>query len=500
MKKLFTFVLAAGLWTGTFAQDKALVTREFWQGHPTLDEVKKEWDKGFSYSEVIGADDPLAFAVSNEAPIEVVKFLVNQPGVDLTRKLHEGRIYIHLSANSGHVSATEYLLEKGSPADFLDANGHTAFTFAGFQGNLTVPLAEAFLKHGVDVNERYPAKDGQTILLISVLYDKDLSLTDYFISKGASVQEVDDEGNTAFNLAARSGDVNLLKELLKRGVKYDGRALIMAAQATYRTSTNVDVHKYLVEDLGISPNQMTDKGENLLNLVTKKNDQSEAVAFYLSKGVDGANLDQDGNSPFLNAAGSRDFKVVTLLYPSVKDINLANQEGVTPLMAAVQRSTAQTVSFLLENGADVNISDAEGNTLLNGLAASFRVGGRGRGNADEAVEQFKEKLAVLKSSGLDLTVPDKDGNTLYHLLAEKNNVEILKAVADLNIDINATNKEGLTALHRAAMVSKDDKTLKYLVSIGAKKDIATDFDETAYTMAASNEQLKQNEISVEFLK
>ncbi|MNQ26376.1 hypothetical protein D3C85_396110 [compost metagenome] len=50
------------------------------------------------------------------------------------------------------------------------------------------------------------------------------------------------------------------------------------------------------------------------------------------------------------------------------------------------------------------------------------------------------------------------------------------------------------------MISKDDAILKYLLSIGAKKEITTDFDESAYALAKENESLTKNNISVEFLK
>ena len=77
---------------------------------------------------------------------------------------------------------------------------------------------------------------------------------------------------------------------------------------------------------------------------------------------------------------------------------------------------------------------------------------------------------------------------------------MLKKLADLNIDVNAKNKDGLTALHKAAMIAKNDTILKYLLSIGAKKDIKTDFDETAYDLAKENETLTKNNIAVEILK
>ena len=70
----------------------------------------------------------------------------------------------------------------------------------------------------------------------------------------------------------------------------------------------------------------------------------------------------------------------------------------------------------------------------------------------------------------------------------------------MKIDINTKNSEGLTALHKAAMVSKDDAILKYLVSLGAKKDVQTNFKETAFDLATENEYLAKNKVSVDFLK
>ncbi|MNL27191.1 hypothetical protein D3C87_1487640 [compost metagenome] len=66
--------------------------------------------------------------------------------------------------------------------------------------------------------------------------------------------------------------------------------------------------------------------------------------------------------------------------------------------------------------------------------------------------------------------------------------------------MNAKNKDGMTALHKAAMISKDDSILKYLLSIGAKKDINTEFDESAYALAKENESLTKQNVSIEFLK
>ena len=82
----------------------------------------------------------------------------------------------------------------------------------------------------------------------------------------------------------------------------------------------------------------------------------------------------------------------------------------------------------------------------------------------------------------------------------KNDLSIVKSLAALNIDVNTKNKEGMTALHKAALVSKDDTILKYLVSIGAKKEAVTSVDETAYDLAKENDFLSKGNVSIDFLK
>lgn len=94
----------------------------------------------------------------------------------------------------------------------------------------------------------------------------------------------------------------------------------------------------------------------------------------------------------------------------------------------------------------------------------------------------------------------KDGNTLYHLAVGKNDLNLVKKLEGLSININAKNAEGLTALHKAALVAKDDTLLKYIVSLNADKSIKTDFDETVYDIAKENEVLVKNQVNIDFLK
>ncbi len=530
MKKIFiaAFLLVS---LRAAAQQTELLSRDFWQGNPNISKVKAEVAKGFDFANMQGSADPVLLAISNHAPADVIKYLLEQPGVDLKHTLFEGRSYLHMAAYQGNAEAVECLLDKGADVDFLDANNHTPLSFTAYQGKLTRPVLDVFLKRGLDINKKYPYKNDATLLLLAVGYDKDLSITDYLVSKGASIKAVDKNGNTTFNYATSIGNVDILKALLKKGVKYTDNALFMAAQGTYRSANKIDVYKYLVEDLKIKPTIINKNGQNVLHAVVRKQNQADIITYFFNKGVDINKVDTAGSTPFIGAAGVKSVETVAMLLPKVKNINATNTQGESALTNAVKSADADVVRLLLKNGADVNVKDNEGKNLVFYLVDSYR-GAGGRGNAGggsqaaggggqgESIAQnvsrnnggntterqispaddFGNKLKALQDKGLDIAAPQPDGSTLFHLAIAKNDLELLKKIASFGIDVNAKNDEGLTVLHKAAMLSRNDAILRYLVSLGAKKDIKTSFDETAYDLASENGFLTKEKISIDFLK
>ena len=312
------------------------------------------------------------------------------------------------------------------------------------------------------------------------------------------LKDVDNDGNTAFNYAARSGNVALLKKLLEKGVKFNDNALLIAAQGARRESSPIETYKYLVEEVKLKPTAETKSGENVLHFLAGKPNQTEIIKYFLAKGVDANKADKEGNTPLMIAASARDTAVLEELLPKVKNLNAQNLKGESALTFAVKSGTPEAVEILLSKGADINVKDKEGNNLGFYLVQAYRPQ-NGR-EAAPAKDPFEAKIKLLQDKGLNLSAPQADGSTLYHIAMSKNDLALIKKLTSLNIDVNAKNKDGLTALHKAAMVSKDDSILKYLLSIGAKKDIQTEFDESAYALAKENETLAKNNVSLEFLK
>lgn len=115
------------------------------------------------------------------------------------------------------------------------------------------------------------------------------------------------------------------------------------------------------------------------------------------------------------------------------------------LHIAVTSNRTDLVTYLLETGEfDIDAKDANGNTALH-LAATLN---------------NPEMIRLLIEYGADKNaVRDLDGNRPLHLAALSRHVDNVKELLVARVDVNATNKEGNTALH---MVALSDFTEQHL--------------------------------------
>ncbi len=482
-----------GMQRGEGAQrsSNALLNQDFWQAQPGVDAVKAEVAKGANPLEMNAMSmDPIVMAINAGAPNESIMYLLEQKGSDVNKLTHDSRTYLFWAAVKGNTDVMQYLISKGAKVTIQDSHGTTPLTFAASGGQQNTKVYDLLVQGGAnlktDVNN-----DGANVLLLAIGADPELKLTDYFQSKGLDIKSKDAAGSTAFDYAARAGNIEIMKKLLSKGVTFTNNAMLMAAQGGRRSGNSLEVFQYL-ESVGVKPTATSKTGENVLHSLVRRPGQTAIISYFISKGVNVNAINEEGNSVFMNAAASsRDTATLALLTPLAKDINQKNKAGATALALAVKGNSPEVIQLLLDKGANINTVDAKGNNLVYYLFESY---------SPRQSREFEPKLKMLQSKGLNFAAPQKDGSTVYHLAVAKNDLSLLKMMQPLGADVNAKNGEGLTALHKAAMMSKDGSLLQYLLSIGAKKDIKTSFDETAYDLAHENELLTKQKVSVDFLK
>ncbi|MCZ4222499.1 ankyrin repeat domain-containing protein [Pedobacter rhodius] len=501
MKKLLFAITL--LWSVTVhAQKNSLLESSFWQSKPDVDAVKAEIAKGANPAQLNQSSfDPVVLAINADAPNETIKYLLTQPGNDVGKLTHDGRIYLHWAAYRGNDELTGYLISKGADLNLIDSHGASPLIFAASASQPNTKVYDLFAAKGASLKAEKNGA-GANLLLLAIGNDKDLKLTDYFISKGLDLKSTDAEGHNAFGYAAKSGNVSVLKSLIAKGVPVDNGAMLMASEGSRRGPAPVEVFEYL-ESLKIKPTVLSKDGRNVLHAIVRRPGQNALIEHFIATGVDVNQADVDGNTVLMNAAMSnRDTAAFALLLPKVKNINQANAKGLTALAMAVNSNSAAVVNLLIAKGANLNAVDRDGNNLAYYLIQAYRpeTGRPGPAGASSKTQDFEQKLALLQAKGFNITTPQKNGNTVYHLAVAKGDIELVKRFQEFNADVNAKNKEGITPLHKAAMISKDDSILKYLLSIGAKKESKTSFDESAFDLASENESLSKANVSLSFLK
>jgi ankyrin repeat protein len=475
----------------SYAQKNILLEPSFWQSAPDVATVKNEIAKGNNPFQFNPASfDPVVLAINAQAPNASIRYILDLPDNNVSKLTHDSRNYLHWAAARGNVEIMEYLLSRGIKVHVEDSHGLTVLNYAANGGQQNTRVYDLCLANGADLKKDL-STEGANALLLAIANDKDFALTNYFISKGLSLQNTDAQGNNAFSYAAKAGNIELLKALLEKGVPAMGSAMIMAAQGGRRGANTIEVFQYL-ESVHVEPTSVSKNGENALHYVVRRPKQNEIIQYFLSKGVDVNQPDEEGNTVLMNAAASnREAAVFDLLLPTVKDVNQVNKNGVTALAMAVRSNSPEIVGYLIGKGASVHASDRNGDNLAFYLIQSYNA---------KNVEDFSAKLKILQEKGFDITKAQQNGNNLYHLAVSKNDLSLLKILEGLKINVNEKNKDGITPLHKAAMISKDDTIMKYLLSIGARKDIVTNFKETAFDLAEENESLSKNNITVNFLK
>jgi ankyrin repeat protein len=480
----------------TKAQSNIFLQRSFWKSQPSIETINHKIKEGHDIAALNqNGFDAVVYALLEKVNNKTVIYLLSKEGNEVNKLTHDGRTYIFWAAYKSNLDMIKYLVEKGAKTDVIDDKGYSVFNFAASTGQLYEPLYDYLLTLGAT-----PAKDtdhyGANAMLLAAPYMKDSKFIEYFSSKGLNINSTDNKGNDIINYAARSGNKALISYLVDQGVSYKslnkegGNAFIFASRGTRGKTNSLEFYQYL-ESLGINPNIVTKEGTTPLHAIASREKDQAILEYFINKGIDINQTNKDGNTAFLNAARSNNIDIVSFLYPKVKDINHQNKEGQSALSLAIGRNTPEVVAFLIKHKADIAVVDLKGRNLAYYLVNSF---------STKNANVFKEKVKLLQNKGFNIQQPQKDGSTLYHLAVDKNNMMLLEWVNTLNVDINTKDSDGNTALHKAAMSSKSEDILKFLIKAGADLRAKTDFNESAYDLAKENELLKKNGVNIDFLK
>lgn len=392
-------------------------------------------------------------AIDGGAPIEVIRFLidqgapVNQPDPARTKPAHTAAY----SPNA--LEVLKLLKEKGADLtakDYMEAT----FALGLIWGDKFDPALIAFAKEaGVDITQ--PNRCGNTLLTESAWAEHDAAKWfDAMTAEGLNPTVVDCEGNDMFMKSIAWGDGSMAPKLFE--MSEDPFAANNAGLSGVLLAAQWGVNKArldFLKDKGFDLKAVSRKGENAIIINTIWGD-AESLTLLLAEGLDVNSESKDGTTPLLNALSKgRWFK------PDV-------------------------VKAAVEAGADINHANAKGETALLRLLAVDP------SKADAGAEKAAELIDWMIAKGADPKAVDAGGATaLIYAVKGRQPVALLKRLIDAGIDVNATDGEGTTALMHAAETATDPAVLELLIEAGADVGVKDVFDDTVAVIAADNRAL-----------
>ncbi len=257
-----------------------------------------------------GAMSPLQYA-ARDGRLDTVKILLAS-GADINQVEANDITPVITAITNNHPDVATYLIEQGADVKKVDWYGRTALFAAvetrnmdtdngpPFENSVTrppyLPLIQLLLDKGADPNARTAEQ---------------LPIRNQFLRTTGTLEWVDFTGMTPFIYAARAGDVDAMKLLLKAGA---------------------------------DPKIETFRGTNAL--------------------MAAAGVNWVFNQTYWEGE-PRNLEAVKLCFDlGLTDVNKQNSMGVTALMGAANRGSDEIIRYLVSKGAKLDTKDAEGRTAM----------------------------------------------------------------------------------------------------------------------------------------
>jgi len=248
------------------------------------------------------------------------------------------------------------------------------------------------------------------------------------VEAGANINAVDKDGNTL--LADKIEKKKQVEALVGAGVDVNIASGKKQELPLFLASGNKEILEILrgAERLDfLAKNKF---GETAFHQACASGDQDK-VNNLLEIGVPIDILGLNGRTPICYAIKDED--ILKDFIEKGADVTKGDDKGVTPVHFAASEGNKDSLKILMKAGAKLNARDKKGRTPL--MAVS---GGWG---SDSVIE-------LLLKKGCKMSDTDNNGATMLHYTTD---VKILHKCLDQDIDVNAQDHKGRTALHGFCM-------------------------------------------------
>ena len=427
--------------------------------------------------------------------VDVVKYLLDNGADPLERG--SGISPLRYAICMGYMDIVKTILYNT-----MDKYGPHALKFATARGN--IPLARFLLYSGILPKDSmlHAAICSGSIKMVELLIrygiscsrclavaagSGNLKMVRLLLNNGCSIDDTDEDGNTALHIAVRESFTNITEFLLDNkcsvGVKNIHKESALCI-AVYEGDMDTTI---LLLSRGADVNDHHDRGNTPLHIAVEQC-ALHIVVLLLGGGSCVNARNKRGETALCIAVSACDADIVTALLRHGADCN--NAYGESPLCIATKKSNLRIAKMLLSSGAYVDARDEMLNTALHYALNSMPMvkllveygadvmGGDGTLALNKAIIQNKPDVAEilidkgatmnlpdgahtvvlngmlgvlsrLIKQGMSMGISDVKGDTLIHVAVRRNDVNMVLVLINNGVDTLALNREGKLALFYA---------------------------------------------------
>ena len=415
-------------------------------------------------------------AVTVECSEEILQDLIVH-GADVNAVNQSGRTPLVLSCFYGQKDSVKVLLGAEADPAISDEDDFSCL-HAAVDGRCSKDILQALIDHGAHINAK--RKDGTTALLSACRTGQSTSVM-FLLDSGADVKIGKPDGNTCLYLAVHGHcSKDTLQKIIDQGSDvnaFNRKGETALIRACYIAQT--ELVKILLKN-GADPNISDASGYSSLLAAIYGNCTNETLKEIIACKADLDAQNKDGRTALMLACLFKQQEAVQIILEAGSNPNIADNHGYTSLFVAVLKGCRKNIiQALIDHGADVNATDKDNVTAIMYACRKRRL----------------NLFHVLLKAGADTNTVDKDDNTCLWYAAHGNcSKKVLQAIIDHGGDVNATNKDGLTALMTACKERHID-TMHVLLKAGSDTNIADKNGITCLILAVaadcSNEVLQE---------
>lgn len=471
---------------------------------------------------------PLSLAIEKNNTEHVIFYA--RAGADINAEDMEGNTPLTRALESPSIDMLKTLI---TPQNVLskDSAGNTPLHIALIKDS-SFDYIKFLVETGADVNARN--KDGDSVLFLAVRKNKK-DVGDLLLSKNADIFASNTENNSPLRIAlTQGGDVQdwlitsqtlnasdgsgnsplhyacewkldeAVSALIQKGANVNAvnangeSALFAAVKADSPSTINILVENGIITDTRSSLTR-DHLGNTPLHYAVKWN-SLQAAQSVISLGFDVNSQNLSGKTALSDCCRSDKKQMAVLLIQNGANVNSTDVTGRSVLVDAIQSGNEEMVSLLLEKGANPLIQEMNGRNSFHEAALGGNIkiidlirsaGGNPLSRDTYGDSPFSLVLnydeTVLRAVlGTNRNIVDSDGNTPIHIAVEKKvSAQKLDTLIKMGYPVSQRNGKGVTPLNMA--ITNGQKSLALtLIERGADPFAATITGDNALTNAFKN--------------